>query len=168
MFFDFVIFHSNEDKPLNFGPKLTYFWAVRSRDLNLVLLSWGDRWSPVSLRWDDKRETTELILSSMILISIPVIEITELQIKGKASSNKQSSHQKWTICSILQHHFSDLPVWGPGQTVPIPCTWCHRSPVYAVQTSCKTQRPSEDRPLPGNFQATYPENKQMMSSSMHS
>ena len=55
--------------------------AIRSSDLNFVLLSRNNHGSSVCLRRHRQRENTELIFNRMILIPVPIIEVAELHIE---------------------------------------------------------------------------------------
>jgi len=56
----------------------TYFRAIRCRDLDLVLLALSDLRCAVGFCGEGQGEDSKLIFGSMVLISVPVIEIAEL------------------------------------------------------------------------------------------
>ena len=57
----------------------TYLTAIRSGDLYLILLSGDNLGGAIGLGWNCQCENTKLILDCMELISIPLVEITELE-----------------------------------------------------------------------------------------
>ena len=57
----------------------TYLTSIWSRDLYLILLSGDNLGGSIGLGWNRQCENTKLILDRMELISIPLVEITELK-----------------------------------------------------------------------------------------
>ena len=56
----------------------TYFGAIWSRDLDLVFLSMSDHSRSIDKSRYCQGEHSKLVLDSLELISVPVIEVTEL------------------------------------------------------------------------------------------
>ena len=61
--------------------KKTYFGAIISGDLNLVLHALLDPRCPIGQSRNRQIEHTELVLACVELISIPLIEVTKLLCK---------------------------------------------------------------------------------------